>query len=411
MLLQGTGVNLIAAGATTLASVFVSLAVARHLGREGLGLLSVCLTAVMIGSLVADLGLDSLILRVFAPGQISACPSLQRILRMKLAGSGLLAIVAVCSLFAAVPTQATLFIPAALILLPRGMSSALEAFAKARSLRRILVLASVTTGLFLVGGVFTGLAIGWNVSQILLFLFAVESAKALGLTVLLLPKAPRTDGGGWSKLVRESIPFGFIGVIGAVMARSDLLLIGSLRDAAEAGVFSAADRMLAAGNLVAFALYGASVPVFSAITDRTLRHETVRRSTVIALAIASVAALLLSVAAPLLTRATFSFEESVAVLRILSWTLPPLLVNTLVGSALFSHHQERTIMAVLGVACLLNIGLNLLVIPRFGAMGAAMVSLGTEWGITLAYGAVYITLGKQQLVSPGHRPIVDGRET
>ena len=399
LLLRGAGANLIASAATTLASLLVSLAVARHLGREGLGLLAVFLTAVMIGSLIADLGLDSVILRTFAGERWSAFPSLRSILRIKLAGSGLLAIVAVCFGIAAGAAHANLLVPAAVILLPRGVSSALEAFSKAQSLRRILVLTSVTTGLFLVSGVLAGLAIGWNIPQILLFMLAVESAKALGLFVLLVPKAPKSDTGGWRLLLRESLPFGFIGVAGATLARADILLICVLRDASEAGIFSAADRILAAGNLVAFALYGASIPIFSTVADRNIRHEAVRQSTVLTLAVALVGAILLSATAPLLTRETFGFEESVAVLRILSWTLPPILANAIVGSALFSLHQERMVLAVLSIACLLNIGVNVLLIPRFGATGAAVVSLGTEWGITLAYAAVYATARRQHRVS------------
>jgi len=63
---------------------------------------------------------------------------------------------------------------------------------------------------------------------------------------------------------------------------------------------------------------------------------------------------------------------------ILVWSIPLSLVRDIPIVALITHGQERTVLRVTGIVVVLNIALNLALIPRFGMVGAAVATVVTE---------------------------------
>jgi O-antigen/teichoic acid export membrane protein len=169
-----------------------------------------------------------------------------------------------------------------------------------------------------------------------------------------------------------------------------VVLLGALRGSQEAGVYAAADRFLISGNLLAFALYGAAFPAFSAMTDLVHRHRVVIQTIRTGILLSAGGAAVLFIFAPELISLTYRFTESVALLRILSLSVPGVIVNSILGSALFALHRERLIATVLGVTCAANIVLNCVSIPLFGATGSAVISVLTEYGFMGVYGVVFV---------------------
>ena len=46
-------------------------------------------------------------------------------------------------------------------------------------------------------------------------------------------------------------------------------------------------------------------------------------------------------------------------------------------------------MVIFGIASIGNLALNILLIPRFGAVGSAVIAVGTEYGISVMYAILY----------------------
>ena len=71
-------------------------------------------------------------------------------------------------------------------------------------------------------------------------------------------------------------------------------------------------------------------------------------------------------------------------LQLLVWTFPFAGVNYLFSTALTAADDQVALAWILGVAALLNIGLNSLLIPFYSLYGACIATLITQLSITLA---------------------------
>ncbi|MGN6362672.1 MAG: lipid II flippase MurJ, partial [Thermomicrobiales bacterium] len=78
------------------------------------------------------------------------------------------------------------------------------------------------------------------------------------------------------------------------------------------------------------------------------------------------------------------FLPAVPALRWLAVALVLLYINSLLGVTLVSLNEERKLTLVAGLATVLNLGLNWLLIPHYQHIAAAAVTAGTE-GFILCY--------------------------
>jgi O-antigen/teichoic acid export membrane protein len=155
-------------------------------------------------------------------------------------------------------------------------------------------------------------------------------------------------------------------------------------------LFSAADRFLRIGVLADSSLLASSLPILSSITDPS-QHTHITRQTLVVLCVLSIlCAIALYITAPVVVSLTFRFDESVPLLRILSVSLPAVLAHSVLRTSLFARRQERAVALLFGLACTVNIVLNIATIPQFGATGAAVVSAITEYMILGMYGVLYM---------------------
>ena len=74
---------------------------------------------------------------------------------------------------------------------------------------------------------------------------------------------------------------------------------------------------------------------------------------------------------------------------VLPWVIAGMVVdgtNTMLGAGLFIHRRTRAIMTVVFSSAVLNIGLNLVLVPRIGIVGSAMATLFSYSVTALAMG-------------------------
>ena len=209
----------------------------------------------------------------------------------------------------------------------------------------------------------------------------IGSAAGLVAMGVLLRKMgaslrPRLD----LPLLREALKLGlvieFAHSMLALSARIDVLFVYSLVGRAEAGRYSVALTM---GQLVAFASLALSFAVFPRVAsvDQNEAIALVARSSRLAIATSLLSAAILLVVIPLATPVVFGPEYSASI--------PPALV-LLVGAALWAEQnllarartaQGRTRVQLwsYGTNLVVMVALDLILIPRLGAMGAALASV------------------------------------
>lgn len=192
----------------------------------------------------------------------------------------------------------------------------------------------------------------------------------------------RASLGRWPKLLRASMPFGVIGFALGLSYKFDSVILNIFRNDAETGYYNAAYNLIFSAALVSNVFNTALYPSLARravnepdslprIYERALRYMML-----IALPIAVGGWALAGQLIPFLF--TADYLPAVPALRIIIWALPLMFASEFLGYiVLISGREGRAARAVL-VSTGLNVIMNLLLVPRFGFIGAAVMTVLTE---------------------------------
>jgi O-antigen/teichoic acid export membrane protein len=183
---------------------------------------------------------------------------------------------------------------------------------------------------------------------------------------------------GWIPLVRAGVAIGLIGLLMTVLLRLDVVMLSFLADAATVGVYAVAFRLVEATQFIASAMSLAMLP-WLARTEANLARG-------FALGLKAVIAVLLPLgltfvlfARPLVDLFYGSeFESSVAPLRLLGFMAVLYGVNAFAGMSLIARYRPGAYARLLAPVIAVNVALNLILIPRYGANGAAVDALASS---------------------------------
>ena len=198
--------------------------------------------------------------------------------------------------------------------------------------------------------------------------------------------------GGWSHMLRESLPMGFSGALSLIMINFDMVLLGFMKPVSEVGQYSAAYKVISFFSSLIL-LYNRNLfPAVSRSRGRPLvlrqiSEKTQKYCLLLSLPLALGGTLL---AGPLM-RMIFGpdYSGGAAALSILIWIIPTASLRVLYRVTLMSHGLQKLNLYLALCAVVLNIGLNMALIPRFSILGSAAASIISEIALLLiSFGAV-----------------------
>jgi O-antigen/teichoic acid export membrane protein len=222
----------------------------------------------------------------------------------------------------------------------------------------------------------------------------------IALLVMFLPNkvrqaTPQYDRPGW---FAASLPIIFVGMIQIVNNRMSILMLGSIKGAEAVGVFAVVTR---GAELLTFMLNAVNINLGPVIASLYAKNDMVQLQRVVTRSARLIFLITLPGTAFFLLGGHWflllfgaNFTQGQTALTILSLGQ---LMNTMAGSVallLMMSGHERDVAVGVGIGLLLNILLNLLLIPPLGINGAALaqtVSLVT-WNVVLIV-RVYQRLG------------------
>lgn len=271
--------------------------------------------------------------------------------------------------------------------LVRATDAMVLAYAPSYIGRHLLLLLGVAV-LFQLDGTVDSAAALWVAGAAIATVVLVQGATWLRkLPDTYREASPRYEVKHW---LRVALPLLLVAGFNVILDQTDLFLLGVLRPSADVGVYNIA---LKSSVLVTFILTG--VNAVAAPRIARVHHEASREklqelvSTVAHLAFWPSLAVALGLAAgavPLLELFGSEFVRGRWALLIL---IGARLCNTGVGVVGYlmnlTGHQDQS-SRVFGWSALLNVVLNLMLIPRFGIEGAAVASAATMilWNVWLA---------------------------
>ncbi len=367
----------------------VMIALSRHFGPERFGTLAFGFAFVRIFAVIAAFGLDRILVRHLAECTGDPSAILRGAFRLKFfiaLGSYLALMVTVWAFDPRDRLMLTIVLLAGAGLLFQPFDVFDYAF-QAQSRFRLTFLGRALP--LLVG---TGLKIGAILAGAPLLAFAfletLEAALIGGALIVIYRKIfgrqPRIDSASinWHPILAQGIPLLLSSLAILVYMRTDVLMLGKLAGYQASGIYSAAAQVAEACTLVSVAVTPVLFPILLRwrASGLAFYHRQFEKLFLVAFLAGLAIALLLSVCAPMIIGVLFgsAFLPAVNVLRILAWA--PMFVFVGVTQSGYDITEGLTWMATLRIAsgAVINIGLNLFLIPRFGAGGAAAATVAAQ---------------------------------
>ncbi len=187
----------------------------------------------------------------------------------------------------------------------------------------------------------------------------------------------------WWSLIKASLPFGLIGLISEVSRRFDVVFMSFVLTYTAVGWYNVPYNlivmMLLLAQSVALSIYPSMVKAYN--TENGSFQDTIQRAMRYLLLLAlpmAIGGMLLADRIILLLYGN-DFVNAVPIMRIMVWALPLMFLAEILGRISITMHLERRAAAVTLLNALVAVGLNLILIPRYGALGAALVMVVSQF--------------------------------
>lgn len=213
------------------------------------------------------------------------------------------------------------------------------------------------------------------------------------------------------RVLTASLPFGIVAVLTTVSFRIDSLMLGTMRGTHDVGLYGAAYRTMEFLLILPAILSTALLPVIARQIDSDpgsvlrLTETAIRRLWSLAFPLAAGLGFL---GGQLLTLAFGGgFKDAHAVLALLGCTLIPLFASAMTAVVISAGPRPAVNSVLAAGVVVINVGLNLALIPSIGINGAGIATLVTE-SAGLVAGAVYIarTMGPIRWLHCASRPLI-----
>lgn len=381
----------------------ISVLIGRASGETGLGVYAASVAWIFPLALMVDAGVGTLISRDLV---YPNAPSSWAYVRAATAARFLLGlpILAVLYLFAPALTGSALAAEGLAISAPLvimiPMVSVFTAIFRARGQMRYPAMLNV--GMLLAQVVLTAVAFGtgWGVIGALRVNFVTTLGQLIVAAAIWYWRFAESDIGpavSVRELLRRAFPFAIAAVLAAVQMRLSIILLERVVSPEQAGTYTAAARFVEAGRLVPQAVFDAMLPFLAMMAAQPQVFRRTFGMSLRGLAAYGLAfGLLIWLLAYALIGLFFGaqFDASAEVLRVLAWSLLPMSLKYLRGLYWYALRRENWVNTVSLAVLAGQIAASLLVLPTYGAIGAAWVAVFSE-----AIAAAVLWLAKPPQIS------------
>jgi O-antigen/teichoic acid export membrane protein len=221
------------------------------------------------------------------------------------------------------------------------------------------------------------------------------------------------DWAGWWPLARTAVPIGLISLLAILLLRLDVTMLSFLGDASKVGVYAVAFRLVDATQFLGAALAAAMLPWLA----RAERSSAIGIARGYALGLKAINALLLPIGLTLVLFAQpviellygHGFNDAVLPLRLLGMMALLYGINAYASTSLIARDRPGAYAKLILPVIVQNVVFNLVLIPRYGADGAAFDALFSSFLLAvLAIWQAQVVIGSTDLVGTFTGPFVAG---
>lgn len=375
--------------------VLVGAWVARYLGPAQFGELAYAVAFVAIFQVVAQLGLDSLVVRDIGADPSNAAERLGTALRLRLITgfAGWAAAVGGMALLRPGDTQVLLLVAIVAGGIALQAADTVDLWFQSQTQSKRTVAAKGVA--YLTASALKVALIVWQAPLVAFawVLLAEAAVSALAL-VVVYRRYPAPARWRWSmpsarELLREAWPLLFASLAVVLYMRLDQIMLRELVDERELGIYSAGWSLSALWYFVPLAIYSSTAPAFSRLKVQSEAAYSAALGQlftlmwVISVSVSVVMALSSGILIDLLYGAAYRDAAPVLALHVFA-NIP---VALGVAQSLWITNERRPHFALYRTlfGLLVNVALNLALIPRYGAMGAAMATVAAQFAAAVLF--------------------------
>jgi O-antigen/teichoic acid export membrane protein len=385
-------------GGTVLGLVTVGI-MTRHLGREGYGAFTTAVSFLQFFGIMVDFGLTLTMVAMISEKDADERAIASNVFTLRLVSGVLFFGIAPIVGFALpypVDVKAAIAL-GSLSFLCMTLSQVLIGVFQKRLATHHAAVAEVAGRAVLLAGAAWAAASG---SGLLAFIAALVAGNViqLALTVIFarrhVPLRLSFDLPVWREIVRRSWPIGLSIAFNLVYLKGDIVILSLFRSQAEVGLYGAAYKVLDVITVVPMIFMGLVMPLLAASWSAGDRNEFNRKLgrafDAMSLLALPLAIGTLPVAADLMRLvAGAEFAASGPLLAVLMLAAASVFWGALFGHAVVAVGMQRKMIWAYALDAAVSIALYVTLIPRFGAIAAAWVTVFSELFIAaLTAGAV-----------------------
>lgn len=416
---KNTGVLFVAQMINYIIGFFYVIYVARYLGAEGFGILSLALAFTGIFSVLADLGLSKLIIREVSRDKSRAGKYLGNSLSMKiiLAVLTLTVVMLIVNLFNYPPDTVNVVYIITLASIFTSFSQLIYSIFQIYEKMEYQSVGIILNSVLLIGGAFLGIFYGLNVVEFAI-LYLIPSIVTLIYSVIacawkfILPKL-KFNLSFWKPTLRESFFFGLADVFIVIYFNIDSIMLSLWGGEAIVGWYNAAYRLIFVLTFIPTVIVVSIFPLMSqqfksAKETLKVEYEKLFKYLFVISVFIFVYGLLFADKIILIIYGN-GYLPSIIALQVLIFVIPVIFLTYLFGNLLAAMNKQRLVTIVASANALLNIALNLILIPKYSYIGASIATILTECvGFILMFGYISRYFSRISITQNIIKPIFSG---
>ncbi|HET8568500.1 MAG TPA: flippase [Candidatus Limnocylindria bacterium] len=372
-------------------NVVASLVLIRALGPAGFGDYVFVISFAALFGLLAEFGLSKVALREMArePDAGSAILGTAIVARLGLAVVAAVTAQAVLAVLGVAPSIRVAVAIASLVFVTDALLSVVAVFQVRMAMQYealVTVVAQAIDTTIIVVLVASGAGLYALVASPVVS-GAVGVALAVWLARSRFGATASFDAGRLPRLVSSALPVGLTVMLAVIYLKIDGVLLGVLSSPDQVGIYGSAYRpieyLLLASAIVVNTLFPLLARWFAA--DRPRFDALYRRGSEALLVLVVPVPIFVALLAEPLVRALYgeAFASAAASLRILAVALVFMIVSAWQGFVLLAAGRQRVTLAYDAIGLGVNVALNVVLIVRFGHLGAASAALVTAVVVNL----------------------------
>lgn len=364
--------------------------VARYLGANGFGILSFALAFTAIFGVFTDIGLNQLTIREVARDKTLTSKYLGNVTALKLILALLSfgAIAITINLMHYPPETKNVVYLAASYLILNALCVMFYSFFQAHERMEFVTFARVFNALLLLGGALYAVSRSQAGPTTFAFIYVAASFVSFVFTFgisfwkFARPKV-EVDLTFWKDTFKAAWPFGLSGVFTSVYFWIGSVMLSSMKGDEVVGWFNASYRLVFALSVVPVVYFTAAFPVMSKfyVTSpeslKIINEKSIKYMLFLAAPIAVGTTLL----AEKVIFMIFGQEyvSSVVALQILVWAVAFVFISSGFARSLESLNKQILVTFIAAVCAVINVMLNIFLIPALSYKGASIATLTTEF--------------------------------